>query len=208
MKTLDYKVIASGSSGNAVRIENIMIDCGIAYNRMKDDLYKCDTLLITHAHGDHLKPSTLKKIREEFPRIEICANPDVAYRYFLNRIITTHPFDTGRNHNVHVIPYEGKHDIPVTYFILQIKGLNIFYATDTSAVSNPDGFKFDYIFLEANYDEYKLKELSSSYSRKGYNALESSMRHLSVQQCRTFYYLNRRSKETPLIELHKSKRFY
>ena len=42
---LDYNVIASGSKGNAVRIENIMIDCGITFGRMEEDLYKVDTLI-------------------------------------------------------------------------------------------------------------------------------------------------------------------
>ena len=41
---LDYNVIASGSKGNAVRIGNIMIDCGITFGRMEEDLYKVDTL--------------------------------------------------------------------------------------------------------------------------------------------------------------------
>ena len=32
---LDYKVLSTGSIGNAVRIEDIMIDCGISYKTMK-----------------------------------------------------------------------------------------------------------------------------------------------------------------------------
>ena len=68
---LDYKILSSGSIGNAVRIRNIMIDCGIAFNKMKDELYKCQYLLITHDHKDHVKPEVLKHIAAEFPNIKI-----------------------------------------------------------------------------------------------------------------------------------------
>ena len=48
-----------------------MIDCGIAFNKMKDELYKCQYLLITHDHKDHVKPEVLKHIAAEFPNIKI-----------------------------------------------------------------------------------------------------------------------------------------
>ena len=79
-QNLNYNVIASGSSGNAVRIGSIMVDCGVGFTEMKEDLYKVDTLLITHAHSDHVKPTTLESIRREFPRVKVYGNADVAYR--------------------------------------------------------------------------------------------------------------------------------
>ena len=83
---LNYHVIASGSSGNAVRIGGIMVDCGVGFTEMKEDLYQVDTLLITHAHSDHVKPSTLESIRREFPRIKVYGNADVAYRYDVDKL--------------------------------------------------------------------------------------------------------------------------
>ena len=112
---LDYNIIATGSTGNAVRIESVMFDCGIAFNKMKADLYKVDTLLITHAHSDHIKPSTLERIRKEFPSITICANADVAYRYDVDIVVGGKPFKL-RKHRT-VIPFEGIHDVPVTVFL-------------------------------------------------------------------------------------------
>lgn len=206
MKELDYKVIASGSSGNAVRIGDIMIDCGIPFKKMKEDLYKVDTLLITHAHGDHIKESTYEAIRSEFPRIHIYANADVAYRYKVDTVIGEQKFILPRKRII--IPYEGRHDVPVTFFIIRTNGLNIFYATDTYYVDNPDEFQLDYVFLEANYDERKLLELRKQYKTRSYDPIDSSMRHLSVQKAKEFFYLNRRCNESKLIELHKSSRFY
>ena len=208
MPELDFEILATGSKGNAVRVENIMFDCGIPFNKMKKALYKCDTLLITHTHSDHIKTATLKRIMEEFPRIQIYGNYDVAYQYPITHIIGSQRFKLRQN--IFVTPIEGVHDVPVTMFDVEFrdKGIEIFYATDTSLVSNPRDAKFDYIFLESNYDEVKLRELSKQYKRKGYDPTESSLRHLSTQQCKAFYYMHRRDEQSVLVELHMSSRFY
>lgn len=199
-------MIASGSTGNAVRIGNIMIDCGTTYAATKDDLYKVDTLLITHSHSDHVHLSTFKRIRKEFPRIKVYANAYTAYQYDVDVVIGTAPVKLSKNRTV--IPFDGRHDIPVTYFIIQMNGLNIFYATDTSYVENALNLPLDYVFLESNYDERKLREMTKQYRRKGYDPAVSNLRHLSTQKCKEFYYVNRRNKDSELIELHKSSRFY
>ena len=207
MKSLDYNIIASGSSGNAVRIENIMIDCGIAFKKMHEELYKVDTLLITHSHGDHIHGSTYEAIRSQFPRIKTYANPDVAYRYPVDMVLGSRKIVLSKNRIIR--PYEGRHDVPVTYFIITLnKNTNILYATDTCHIENPDEIPIDYFFLEANYDENKLAELRKQYKTRTYDPINSSLRHLSVQKAKTFYYLNRRNSDSELIELHKSNRFY
>lgn len=203
---LDYNVIATGSKGNAVRIKDIMIDCGIPYRRMKEDLYKVDTLLLTHSHSDHIHAATLAAIRKDFPRIKVYGNANVAYQYDVDIVIGTAKLKLSRKRVV--IPMEGLHDVPVSYFYILMDGLNIIYATDTHRVENPLDLKLDYIFLESNYDEVKLKELAKQYRRRGYDPAKSSIRHLSTQQCKEFYYVNRRDASSPLIELHQSNRFY
>lgn len=206
MYELDYNVIATGSTGNAVRIEDIMIDCGIPYNRMKEELYKVDTLLITHAHSDHVKRQTLERIRAEFPRIKVYANANVAYRYDIDKVVGTAQFQLSRHRTV--IPFDGVHDVPVTGFVIKMKGVNILYMTDTSVVKMPADIPLDYVFLESNYDERKIREQAKNYARKGYNPYESVYRHLSTQKCKEFYFVHRRNTESKLIELHQSHRFY
>ena len=191
---LNYNVIASGSSGNAVRIGGIMVDCGVGFTEMKEDLYQVDTLLITHAHSDHVKPSTLESIRREFPR------------YDVDKVIGTMPFDLPKGR--HIIPFDGYHDIPVTGYIIQQDGLNILYMTDSNKVEPPVDIPLDYIFLESNYDERKLTEIGKRYAKGSYDPIANAHRHLSTQQCREFYYVHRRDRDSELIELHKSSRFY
>ena len=182
-----------------------MFDCGIPFSRMKDDLKKVDTLLITHSHTDHIKASTFNKIRSEFPEILICANADVAYQYDVDKIVGTMPFMLPGSRRV--IPFDGVHDVPVTGYVLQLKKLNILYMTDTARVDPPD-LPFDYMFLESNFDERKLKEQAKKYQRRGYDPYLSVTRHLSTQKCKEFYYVHRRNDKSILIELHKSSRFY
>lgn len=203
---LDYRIIATGSTGNAVRIRDIMIDCGIAFKKMKEDLYKVDSLFLTHSHSDHINPATLASIRKEFPRVKIYGNAHVAYQFDVDMVIGTAKVRLPRDRIV--IPMEGLHDVPVSYFYIFMDGLNILYATDTHRVENPDDIPLDYVFLESNYDETKLRELSKQYRRRGYDPVKSSMRHLSTQQCKEFYYVYRRDENSPLIELHQSHRFY
>ena len=204
---LDYKILATGSKGNAVRIENIMIDCGISFKRMKDELYKCDTLLITHCHSDHVKEKTLFQIRKEFPRIRVYGNWETANAFAIDKVIAEKPFQLKRG-NITVYPCYGKHDVEVTCYAIDFDGFLVFYATDTSEVKNPTDRKFDAIFLEANYDEKKLNEIGKQYQTRSYDPLWNAHRHLSIRACKEFYYSNRKDKECPLIQLHMSERFY
>lgn len=204
---LDYRILATGSSGNAARIENIMVDCGIPYSQMKSELYKVDALLLTHSHSDHLKRRTFERIRKEFPHIKVFAGADVAQLVPVDKVIGVKPFEIPRGH-IKVTPVRGCHDVEVLYFYMTIKGNHVLYATDTAEVINPTGDKIDYCFLESNYDEHLLEKLASKYKRSGYDPVFNAHRHLSQQACRRFWYANRRSNDSPLIELHMSKRFY
>lgn len=182
-----------------------MIDCGIPFGKMKEDLYKVDTLLLTHSHSDHIKRPTLEHIRKEFPGITVYANADVAYTYDIDVVVGTAPVKL-RKRRV-IIPFDGVHDVPVTGYIIQMKGLNILYMTDTARVNPPD-MPLDYIFLESNFDERKLRQESKKYKRNGYDPYLSVTRHLSTQKCKEFYYTHRRNDDSILIELHQSHRFY
>lgn len=203
--SLDYHIIGSGSSGNSVRIQNILIDCGLPFSKIKEDLYKVDTLLITHSHSDHIKPATYKRIRKEFPRIKVYGNYDVAYRYDIDIVVGTAAIilPTGTI----IQPFEAVHDVPTTGYVLQLGDQTVLYMTDSSKVTAPD-IKYDWFFLESNYDERKLRELGKQYKSGRYDPTQSSLRHLSTQKCKEYYFVHRKSKESQLVELHKSSRFY
>lgn len=203
---MNYKVLATGSKGNAVRINDVMIDCGIPFNRMKNDLYECRYLLITHTHSDHINKSTLKAIKKQFPRIEIIGNFEVAQSVGVSRICN--PGYMVETNEYNFMPFQCVHDVECTGFVWQHKGNEIIYATDTNSLEFAPDCKYDYMFLESNYDKYKIEAIKNPRKTYGYDVTDGAHRHLSTQRCKEFYYTHRKSKESPLIELHMSSRFY
>jgi len=214
MGDLDYKILSSGSVGNAVRIRNIMIDCGISFNKMKEELYKCQYLLITHDHQDHVKPSVLKQIVKQFPNIEIYSTYKVAR---INDAITAINTDylpiwlAKAGCNMWAIPVP--HNTLCFGYVLRFDDLDLIYATDLKNTDELDrftedsGILYDYTFIEANYDETKLKMLGDEWHGQ-YNAyIDSSERHLSKDMALKFY-VKHRKEGGEIIELHKSSRFY
>lgn len=201
---IDYEIIASGSSANAVRVENVLFDCGVPYKKLKDVLYQVDTLCITHTHKDHINSATLGRIHKDFPRVEIFGNYDVVQKFgdFIKPIATA-AFTSG---GVLFVPGYGTHDVPVTFYAFEVRGARCLYATDTNTLPDDLG-KFDYMFLESNYDEKKLFPVLYQ-NHKGWNPAEGNLRHYSTKQCKLFFYSHRRTRESQLIELHKSSRFY
>ena len=202
---MNYKILSTGSKGNSVIINDIMIDCGIPFNKMKQDLYNIKYLLITHVHQDHLNIKTIQQIVEHFPRITIIGNYEVHSAYNCN-VIANAGFDIKTNDYIFT-PFECIHDVICYGFTWNFEGQEIIYATDTSTLKNAPNKKYDFMFLESNHDEHKLEEVRNE-NRGSYNPYLSGKRHLSTQQAKTFYYLHRRNKESQLIELHQSARFY
>jgi phosphoribosyl 1,2-cyclic phosphodiesterase len=203
---LKYKILSSGSQGNCVIINgDIMFDCGIPYKKMKNDLYDVKYLIITHVHTDHLKLETLLQIMRNFPRIQIIGNYEVHQAAMVNHIANAgHDIKT---EDYIFTPFECFHDVLTYGYTFQIGEDRIIYCTDTSSLENAPKDQYDYFFLESNHDEAKLEQARNQ--KKGrYDPYMSGKRHLSTQAAKAFYYTYRRSKDSELIELHKSSRFY
>lgn len=210
MKELNYEIIGTGSSGNCVVIENIMIDCGLPFSSLKDALYDVDILLITHKHTDHIKERTYERIRKEFPNITTVSNYEVAYLYDVDIVCNEKvPFEVGE---YIITPFRGEHGSVLCYgYTWTVNGNDVIYATDMSNYNFAPDREYDYLFLESNHDEHKINAIESRYKGRkmyGYDVYASALRHCSTQKCKGFYFTHRKSKDSPLIELHMSSRFY
>lgn len=202
---MNYKIISSGSKGNCVIINNIMVDCGVPFNKIKDELYEIKYLLVTHIHSDHVRPATLKNIKTLFPRIKIIGNYEVHQTFGVD-VIANSGFEVITDDYIFE-PFECVHDVLTYGYTWKFGESDIIYATDTSSMDNAPDRKYDYLFVESNHDEKKL-ELAANQVRGGYNPYLSGKRHLSTQQAKTFYYTHRKNRESEFVELHKSSRFY
>ena len=51
---MEYNIISTGSKGNAVVINDvILIDCGVSFRALKDVYKNIKIVLLTHIHSDH-----------------------------------------------------------------------------------------------------------------------------------------------------------
>ena len=58
------KVISTGSKGNAVLLnDEILIDCGVPFRELEPYCKGLRLVLLTHVHGDHFNPETIKRLR-------------------------------------------------------------------------------------------------------------------------------------------------
>lgn len=191
-----------------------MIDCGIPFSKMKEELYKCQYLLITHDHQDHVKPQTLHQIEKWFPNIEIYSTYKVARISESVTAINTDylPIWLPRAKcNMWAVPVP--HNTLCFAYVMKFEDIELVYATDLkntddlSRFTEENGFQYDFTFLESNYDETKLRILGDSWHGQ-YNAyVDSSERHLSKDDSLKFY-VKYRTEGGKYIELHKSTRFY
>lgn len=201
---MNYKIISSGSKGNCVIIENLMIDLGVPYKTIKDELYNIQYIFITHKHADHLQVRTYEKIRKEFPRIKIMGNWSVATSVTkpLDKIVTYKPI---KLKGMVITPFEVPHDVVTHGLTIETETESAIYVTDSAGTKSWKTGKYDYLFLESNHCEHKL---SMAKAVKGYDPRVSSKRHCSTQEAKAFYYMNRKDESSEWIELHKSERFY
>lgn len=196
----------SGSSGNAVRIENILFDCGVSYSKLSHVLPKVDYLIITHRHTDHLNITTFNKIREDYPYIKVITNHDVA------RLIKP-DYIANANYTLKVneysfLPFECKHDVLNYGYVFKCKGNDVIYATDTADYENIPDQKYDYFFIESNYDENRIAMVKNVRHGRYSPYLSSTLRHASNQQAQAVYYCYRKGKDSEFIQLHMSTRFH
>lgn len=202
---MKYKIISSGSKGNCVIINDVMVDCGVPFNKIKDNLYSIKYLLLTHTHSDHMNLKTLQRVMALYPRIKIIGNYEIHDFWFCNIIANADfPIET---EDYTFLPFECKHDVLCYGYAWEWNGQSIIYATDTSTLENAPAKKYDYFFIESNHDEEKLEAVRGK-KRGTYDPYLSGKRHLSTQQAKAFFYMNRKDKDSEFIELHKSSRFY
>lgn len=202
---MNFKILGTGSRGNCIIINDVMVDCGLPFSKIKNDLYDINYLLITHTHGDHLKLKTIAKIAERFPTITMIGNYEV-YQAFNVDIIANEGFDVVTN-DYTFTPFKCIHDVYTYGYCWQYGEKDIIYATDTSTLEHAPQKKYDYFFLESNHDEAKLEAVRGKQTGS-YDPYLSGKRHLSTQQAKNFFYMHRKSNDSELIELHQSTRFY
>lgn len=176
-------IVASGSSGNAIILENgICLDMGIPYKKIKPYLKNIKIIFISHLwlHLDHCLNSCVKKIALEKPNI----------KFITNQVNAPHLVELGvAKKNIFALELEKWYDIGLCKVRLEYlihdksncalkidqNGYKLIYIVDTASVDHIEAKDYDYALIEANYldeeeldrkiEEDKLENRFSHYER-------------------------------------------
>ena len=223
---MSFDIHYTGSKGNCASIyyKNLgfLIDIGKPYKDIEPFLYDKQFILISHKHGDHIKWTTYKKIRENFPHIKILSNSTVNNELIARKlpevdVIFTDDFQVQIG-DIKITSLQNYHGINEEYtethgFVFESPEQNLLFATDLSTLVDYESYlltndlKLDIILLEANYDPKVIEFYESTKQHTGYSIFSSgSYRHLSIIDREVF--VDKFGKPDMInIELHQSETY-
>lgn len=191
---MTYDVLATGSSGNAVVINNeILIDCGVPYKLLRQSGYieELRLVLLNHQHGDHFNPSTVARLQRERPALRWgCC--DWMVPHLLDAGVKTSKIDLKcpgvglRYFGIgDAIPVPLVHDVPNCAWRIHFDNSEkLFYATDTGTLNGIKAEWYDYYLIEANQTEAEIALRIAEKKARGEFAYEvrAARNHLSYEQ--------------------------
>lgn len=211
---MNYNIISTGSQGNAVVVDDIiLIDCGVSFKALKDVYKELQIVLLTHIHADHFKRSTIKRLAKERPALrfgccEWLANELVEAGVSWRNIDV---FEVGKVYDYEVFkvsPVKLYHNVPNCGYRIFANGEKAIYATDTGHLQGITAKDYDLYMIEANYTDEDLQERINAKLEAGEYCYELNVanRHLSHKQASEWLMDNMGEKsEYVFLHAHKDK---
>ena len=195
-----YNIIASGSQGNAVILNDaVLIDCGVHYKQLAPYVPKLKLVLLTHIHSDHFCKRTLRRLAAERPtlRFGCCrwlASPLVAAGVPERQIDLLKPRVMYGYGLCNVIPFELTHNVPNCGYKVHFGNGKVIYATDTNNLDGIQAIGYDLYLIEANYNDEDIRRRIKEKRMAGQFAYEEQAfrNHLSEAKCTEFLLRNMR----------------
>ena len=189
---MTYKIIATGSTGNAVLInDQILVDCGVTFKKIEPYLPQIRLILTTHRHSDHFKPSTVGMITKRRPAIrwgccEWMVEPLIEAGVNRRQIDVYEPGYYYDYQDFRLKAVTLRHNVPnCGYKIHDLKtDERLFYATDTGDLDGIDAEDYDLYLIEANHSTEELTERIKEKLEAGEYTYEyaAAENHLSKEQ--------------------------
>lgn len=195
---MKYNIISTGSSGNAVVIDDqILIDCGVPYKKLEPVAKALKLVLLTHVHSDHFKPSTAAALHRERPALRFgCCEWMVKPLLDAGvdkRVIDV--YELGRIYEYGKLcalsPVALTHNVPnCGYHISDMKCNRLFYATDTGTLDGIEAKGYDLYMIEANHTKAELEARMAEKIAAGEFSYEvnAARNHLSREQAEDWLY--------------------
>ncbi len=211
---MNYNIISTGSKGNAVVVDDIiLIDCGVSFKALKYVYKNLQIVLLTHVHADHFKRSTIKRLAKERPTLrfgccEWLANELVEAGVSWRNIDV---FEVGKVYDYEVFkvsPVKLYHNVPNCGYRLFMNGEKAIYATDTGHLQGITAKGYDLYMIEANYTDDDLQRRIDEKLAAGEYCYELNVanRHLSHKQASEWLMDNMGEKsEYVFLHAHQEK---
>ena len=221
----DIDIIGTGSSGNAVLIDNtILIDIGLPWRDVGNAAMSASRIFVTHRHADHLGMSAVRGLlkhrpamvkhglyvnRESFDHIAKRA-PGVASMIPESHIIRDNTVveHSWRGSRYRIEAYSLVHNVENHGFVITNldTGKRLIHATDTMSMhSAPPGI-YDVLLIEGNYDEDVIDDtIDLGTDAEAWRAMQN-FRHFSVQEMERYVRLHSHP-ESIVVQLHESSDF-
>lgn len=195
---MKYKIIATGSQGNAVVINNnILIDCGVSFKALNEYYKKLKLVLLTHEHSDHLNLTTIRKLATERPTLRFGCCKWLIKTLVENGVAKTNidVYEIGRVYDYSgfwISPVKLYHDVANCGYRLFINDERAIYMTDTGTVKGISAKNYDLYLIEANYITEELEQRIREKQVTGEYIYEKRVRqvHLSKEEADEFLLTN------------------
>lgn len=196
---MTFDIISTGSKGNAVVLNSsIMIDCGVPFNRLSPYIKPLRLVLLTHEHGDHFVPSTVRRLHQERPTLRWgCCEWMVPH--LLEAGVDKRIIDVYEPHRTYLYPYDIQirpepltHNVPNCGYHIFDAWERIFYATDTGTMDGILAPEYDWYFIESNHTQAEIAARAAEKQAAGIYAYEvkATENHLSREQAEDWLYQN------------------
>lgn len=185
---IQFRILGTGSSGNCFLInDDLVIDAGLPYSKIKDKVQNVKFVLLTHVHGDHFNKSTIRKLVAEINPIFICgdwiydelesiAYPENISVYRFGKVFELHDYK--------ISMVKAYHDVTNCGYRIMQNGHKHFHITDTNTLEGVEAKNYDTASIECNHEINKALELIDEAKENGeFTHLSNAIQnHLSVEK--------------------------
>ena len=187
---MNYKIISTGSQGNAIVLNKIiLLDCGVPFKALKEVYKDLRIVLLTHIHGDHFNKTTIRKLAAERPTLRFACCKWLTSE-LLECGVSIHNIDSleiGRIYDYKmfkVSPVKLYHDVDNAGWRVFQNAEKAIYMTDTVTLEGISAKNYDLYLVEANYITEELEERIRSKETSGEYVYEYRVRnvHLSKEK--------------------------
>lgn len=212
---MTYKIIATGSKGNAVLVNGkYLFDCGVSFSKIRPYIRDLRAVFLTHEHSDHFNPRTIRKIHQVRPMVKFMACPNLFSKLaeagvepFAVVPLTVQSIQPYPMFDMSILPLPLIHDVEnVGYWVSICEGESredVLYATDTQSIPFAAPW-LDLYLIEANYTTAELEARRAAKQARGEFTYEDRAQacHMSYETATAWVEQNRGPK-SEVVFLHQ-----